>query len=155
MKDIKELEVQVQLREDIEAVKRVKAKYWRCVDRQLWDELAECFTEDALIDFGVNRISKGIVQVLKGFSSSQGASEHVCRFHHGHNSEIEIVNENKATAVWQLDHYRIDTRTNESVRLGAFYYDEYFKEGDSWKIKSSKLAPQFREKRIISSHLQR
>ena len=32
---------------DIEAIKRVKYAYLRCLDQKLWDEMADVFTEDA------------------------------------------------------------------------------------------------------------
>ena len=32
---------------DLEAIKRLKYKYMRCIDRKLWDELADVFVPDA------------------------------------------------------------------------------------------------------------
>ena len=33
--------------EALEAIKRLKYRYLRCLDQKLWDEIGECFTEDA------------------------------------------------------------------------------------------------------------
>ncbi len=33
---------------EIEAIKRVKYRYIRCLDQKLWDEMATCFTDDAI-----------------------------------------------------------------------------------------------------------
>jgi hypothetical protein len=45
--DLAELEARMKRFEDIEAIKRLKYKYFRILDSNLWDELAECFTEQA------------------------------------------------------------------------------------------------------------
>ena len=37
---------------EIEAIKRLKYKYMRCLDQKGWAELAECFTEDATTSYG-------------------------------------------------------------------------------------------------------
>ena len=36
----------------LEAIRRVKYRYLRCVDLKLWDEMAEVFTPDATADYG-------------------------------------------------------------------------------------------------------
>ena len=37
---------------EIEAIKRLKYRYMRCLDQKRWAELAECFTEDATTAYG-------------------------------------------------------------------------------------------------------
>ena len=37
--------------QEIEAIKRLKYKYMRCIDEKRWDELAECFAEDATVSY--------------------------------------------------------------------------------------------------------
>ena len=37
--------------QEIEAIKRLKYKYMRCLDNKLWDEMAECFAEDATCSY--------------------------------------------------------------------------------------------------------
>ena len=36
---------------DIEEIKQLKARYWRCIDTKSFDELATVFAEDAVFDF--------------------------------------------------------------------------------------------------------
>ena len=72
------LEARIKTLEDIEAIKRLKCKYWRCLDRKLWNELAECFTEDAVADYGPRRKCQGrkaIIQFLKQ-SLGQESADH-------------------------------------------------------------------------------
>ena len=52
MNPLGEIEARVRKLEDIEAIKKLKAKYWRCVDRKLWGEMTEVFTEEATADYG-------------------------------------------------------------------------------------------------------
>jgi len=51
MADLAELEARIRRLEDIEAIRRLKYKYFRCLDSKLWDEFAECFTEDATTSY--------------------------------------------------------------------------------------------------------
>ena len=49
MERTSELERRIQALEDVEAIKRLKHRYWRCLDLKLWDELAGCFAPDASV----------------------------------------------------------------------------------------------------------
>ena len=42
---------------DIEAIKRVKYKYLRCLDQKLWEEMAEVFTDDAVAAYSGGKYS--------------------------------------------------------------------------------------------------
>lgn len=46
MTALEELRERVRILEDIEAIRHLRNKYFRCLDGKLWDEIAECFTED-------------------------------------------------------------------------------------------------------------
>ena len=48
---MKALEQKAAVAEDIESIKRLKHKYFRCLDSKLWDEMAQCFTEDATTSY--------------------------------------------------------------------------------------------------------
>ncbi len=39
--------------EEIEAIKRLKYKYFRCLDRKLWKEMAGCLIPDAAASLAV------------------------------------------------------------------------------------------------------
>ena len=54
MAELADLETQIRVLGDIEAIKKLKAKYWRCIDKKLWDELEDCFVEDAVADYRKN-----------------------------------------------------------------------------------------------------
>ena len=121
---------------EIEAIKRLKYKYLRCVDSKKWDELAECFTENATSSFASGAYSfdgrDAIIDFLK-----EGLPRTRLSMHQGHQPEIEITSQTTATGIWALEDYLIDTVGNWSMRGAAFYRDEYVKTDGKWRIKST------------------
>jgi hypothetical protein len=143
MNPLGEIEARVRRLEDIEAIKKLKARYWRCVDRKLWGEMAEVFTEEATADYGPDIKLKGrqaIVDFLKG---SLGADT-VITSHVGQRPEIELTGESTATGTWWLNDY-IVMQPNVRRRGYAFYEDEYVKENGKWKKKSTKVTTTLEE----------
>ena len=54
--------------------------------------------------------------------------------HHGQDPQIEIVDEDNATATWGLYYYLINTRDETVTQLGGAYEDGYRREAGQWKI---------------------
>lgn len=121
---------------EIEAIKRLKYKYLRCVDTKNWDGLAECFVEDAESSFSSGAYSydnrEAIINFLK-----EGLPVTRLSMHQGHQPEIELISDTTATGTWALEDYLIDTEGNWSMHGAAFYRDEYVKIDGEWKIKST------------------
>ena len=134
-KRIKVLEEEIEKLRDIETIKNLKYRYWRCVDNRLWDELADCFTEDASVDYGFGIQLNGRRAIKKFFIMIVGQrfSESM---HQGHNPEIEVTGKS-ARGRWQIDQFGIESKTGKAVRIGGIYVDEYVKDGDGWRIKKS------------------
>jgi bile-acid 7alpha-dehydratase len=143
MNPLEEVDARLTKLEDIEAIKKLKAKYWRCVDRKLWAELSGCFTEDATADYGPNIKLKGNQAIVRFLKDSLGADS-VVTSHIGHRPEIDINGKSKATATWWLNDYII-MQPNTKRRGYAFYEDEYSKIGGKWKIKSTKITNRLEE----------
>src|SRR5438045_3559421 len=55
MSDTGTLAARTQALEDLEALTRLKPRYWRCLDQKRWDDLATCFAADAPVDSGSGR----------------------------------------------------------------------------------------------------
>ena len=120
---------------DFEAIKRLKYKYQRCLDTKRWNELRECFTEDAKAAYSSGKFSfDSRDAIMKFLEGAMGADS----FHSSHvvsQPEIEFIDEQHATGRWCLQDYVIDTRFDMSIRGAAFYEDEYRKGGDGvWRI---------------------
>jgi bile-acid 7alpha-dehydratase len=145
MAELADLEVRMKHSEDIEAIKRLKYKYLRCLDSKLRDELAECFTEDATTSYSSGKYSfqgrETIMQFLR-----EGLGPTMISMHHGHHPEIEITSDTTARGIWALEDYLIITQANTGLRGAAFYRDEYVKVNGEWKIKSTGYGRIFQER---------
>ncbi|MCX6000605.1 MAG: nuclear transport factor 2 family protein [Chloroflexi bacterium] len=136
------LEKESEKRNTFDAIKAVKYRYWRCLDTKSWEELATCFAEDAVADYGPKIKLEGKKAILKFLQES------LARFvgvHHGHDPEIELTGETTAKATWALYNYMIDKQAKGGVRVGGFYHDEYVKEDGQWRIRSTTEVNVFRE----------
>jgi len=144
MADLAEIEARMKRLEDIEAIKTLKHKYFRCVDSKLWDELSECFTEDATTSYSGGKHSyHGRDAIMQFLREALGPS--MISMHHGHHPEIEITSDTTARGVWALKDYLVITDANMGLRGTAFYTDEYVKVNGEWKIKSTGYVRGFEE----------
>jgi hypothetical protein len=119
---------------EIEAIKRLKYRYMRCVDMKLWDEMAEVFVPEATVAYSAGRYSyEGrdaiIAWLREGMSSDAFHSSH--RVHH---PEIDLLAADRATGTWALEDYVIDTRHDIVISGSAFYHDRYVKRDGRWLI---------------------
>ncbi len=120
---------------DLEAIKRLKYKYMRCIDTKLWDEIGDLFTEDCEAAYSGGKYSysgrDAIVEFLSGAMGADG-------FHSSHQvsqPEIDLIDANTATGIWSLQDWVIDTRFGITIRGAAFYEDEYRRCDDGkWRI---------------------
>ena len=88
--------------DDLEAIRRLKASYFRALDSKDWAGLAAVFTDDAEIDMtgegaGVIHGSSAFVTYL---SDVLGTATTV---HHGHMPEIELTSPTTATGIWAME----------------------------------------------------
>lgn len=121
--------------QEIEAIKRLKYRYLRCLDQKRWDELAECFTEDARSSYGGGRYAfAGRDAIMDFLRKSMGAPSFLSS-HRVHHPEIELTGPDTATGTWALEDTVIETRAAITIRGAAFYEDEYVKQGGAWKIR--------------------
>jgi hypothetical protein len=131
--------------EQVEAIKRLKYKYMRCIDTKNWKEMAECFTEDATCAYDSGRFSfQGRDQIL-GFLDGAMGRPTLISMHHVHHPEIELTSGSTATGRWYLEDYLIDTQHGTGLHGAAFYRDEYVKVGDEWKFKRTGYERVFEE----------
>ena len=137
MADLGALESRIGMIEDVDAIKKLKAKYLRCLDLKLWDEIADCFAEDATTDYtdGEHQL-QGRDHIVRFLKKGLGRA-HFFGFHQCHHPEIDITSETTATGIWSLHYYMINSQEDRSYQCGAFYYDEYVKVAGQWKMKST------------------
>ena len=123
--------------QELEAIKRLKYKYLRCLDQKRWSELAECLTEDATSAYSGGKFSfEGRDAIMEFLENAMGADSFLSS-HTVHQPEIEFISETSATGIWALQDTVIETNANIIIRGAAFYEDEYVKVDGAWKIKST------------------
>jgi len=138
MTDLSELEKRIRVIEDIEAIKKLKAKYFRCVDKKLWEEMETVLTEDAVADYGMGiELLQGRKAIME-FLKKNLARDSMISVHQGHNPEIEITSDTTARGVWVLND-RLIIQTIATLNGWRYYEDEYVKVNGEWKKKSTKI----------------
>jgi len=138
MTDLSELEKRIRVIEDIEAIKKLKAKYFRCVDKKLWEEMETVLTEDAVADYGMGiELLQGRKAIME-FLKKNLDRDSMISVHQGHNPEIEITSDTTARGVWVLND-RLIIQTIATLNGWRYYEDEYVKVNGEWKKKSTKI----------------
>jgi hypothetical protein len=136
MPDLRELEARLVALEEIEAIKRLKYRYWRFLDLKLFDELADCFAEDASVDYSGGRYRfEGREAIMTFLREALGPESGSVGYHHGHQPEIELTGPATARGRWALDNYFFNEPQNRCVRIAGFYEDEYVKTGGAWRLR--------------------
>lgn len=130
--------------EDVEAIKNLKARYYRCMDTKQWDGWNEVFAVDATLDTREEAPDLDIVvgrENIIAFVS--GVLEGVTTCHHGHMPEIELTSETTATGIWAMEDHLWVSEGNplpyRSLHGYGHYHETYEKVDGRWYIKTLKL----------------
>lgn len=124
--------------EDIELIRRLKYKYWRCIDTGDVAALLDVFTEDVKIDYigGSYRWQlTGRDKVLESIAAAFNANAVAC--HTGHHPEIDVLTEASAEGTWYLTDLFINLTEKVRTTGSALYRDKYVKTRDGWRIRES------------------
>lgn len=124
--------------EDIEAIRRLKARYLNACDAQDPETASRCFADGRIL---IDMAHVGRFEHRDQFAAlyrAAGCHPHILDMHHGTNSEIDIVDDTHARAVWALEYRNINTLEKTVTFLSAVYYDEYEKRGEEWQITVSR-----------------
>jgi hypothetical protein len=138
MSELEELRRRVQRLEDLEAIRRLKARYLNACDSQDAEGAKNCFAEgEVLIDMGhvgVFRDREGFADIYRTF----GCLPFILDMHHGANPEIEFIDDNHAKALWALEYRNFNTQAKTVTFVSLIYHDEYAKQAGQWKISKSR-----------------
>jgi hypothetical protein len=96
----------------VEEIRKLKARYFRCMDTKDWDGYAAVFAPDAVLDVtgergGVGDDEPADAWIIHGneqiaaFVRSQVGD--VLTVHHGHMPEIEVTGDDSATGIWAME----------------------------------------------------
>ena len=127
--------------EDVEEIKRLKARYFRCMDTKDWDGMRQVFTEDVVVDTSGD--GGGVQHGPDNFFAMLvEAIGDVVTVHHGHMPEITITSPTTATGIWAMeDMLRWPEGATFMRELHGYghYHETYAKVDGEWKIASMKL----------------
>jgi uncharacterized protein (TIGR02246 family) len=123
--------------DDIEAIRQLKARYFRTMDTKDWAGMRQVFTDDVVVD--TSEGGGGVVNGADEFLAFlQEALADATTVHQGHMPEIELTSDATATGIWALNDIVIFPT---GVRLDGYghYHETYEKIGGEWRIKTLKL----------------
>jgi hypothetical protein len=130
----------------IEAIKQLKARYYRFLDSRDWDAFQTVFTDDAVMDMrDPNRIladEDGLYRtprVIRAFAEKAiGAG---LTIDHAILPEIDILSETTASGIWaQEDRVRWpEGHPNRTLHGFGWEHETYERVDGDWKIKSTRL----------------
>jgi uncharacterized protein (TIGR02246 family) len=123
--------------DDIEAIKQLKARYFRTMDTKDWPGMRQVFTDDVVMDTTASGGSV-IAGADEFLAFLQPTLQDAVTVHHGHMPEIEISSPSTAMGIWALQ----DTIVwPDGTRMEGYghYHETYERVGGEWKIKSSTL----------------
>lgn len=120
---------------EIELIKQLKYRYARCLDLKLWDQLADCLTEDAVCDYSGGKYHHEGRDAIVAWIRKGMGSENFLSSHKMHHPEITLTSATTATGIWALDDRVVMVDLKLDVRGCCFYNDSYVKVDGNWKIR--------------------
>jgi hypothetical protein len=127
--------VRVQDLVEIEAIRRLKARYCLGVDGKDWALFRSCFADDAQLGGGLPGApaAVGPDEWVAGVQATVGT---VRTMHALHASIIDIDAPDRARGLWQY------TQRGWG-RTGGYYDEEYSKRAGAWQIVAMRITPIF------------
>ena len=134
---------------DVDAITRVKSRYFRFLDTKQWDRFGDLFTEDAVLDTSEEMVrlgmdpELGIARGNKNIAAYVGdAVEGLSTVHHGHMNEVELTGPDSAKAIWAMEDKLWWPEGSPIKHMHGYghYHETYQRCGDGhWRIKTLKL----------------
>jgi hypothetical protein len=119
---------------DREAIQQLKARYFRLLDSQRWDEWRRLFSDSARFhgtavagEHGVDAFVEGVAGNLRGATT----------VHHGHLPEIDFTGPDSARGTWALNDYVVPATNKKGY---GRYQEAYVREGGEWRIAELNLS---------------
>jgi uncharacterized protein (TIGR02246 family) len=123
--------------EDIEAIRQLKARYFRTMDTKDWAAMRQVFTDDVVMDTTAagGTVVTGADEIM---AFLLGAIGEVLTVHHGHTPEIELTSATTATGIWAMEDH---LRWPDGLEMHGYghYHETYEKAGGAWRIKTLTL----------------
>ena len=124
--------------DDIEAIKQLKARYFRSMDTKDWAAMRQVFTDDVIIDTTQDAGGEAIHGGDVFMTFLQGVIGDVITVHHGHMPEITVTSPTTATGIWAME---AKLRWPDGTEMHGYghYHETYEKADGAWRIKTLTL----------------
>jgi hypothetical protein len=130
----------------IEDIKRLKARYCRCVDTKDWDDLANTFTPNAVFNVDWTELDDAPENVIRGNRAIvdyvRSQIDVVTTVHHCHMPEIDVTSPTTASGVWAMEDMLWWPGSGPLVSMHGYghYHETYEKIDGEWRIATFALA---------------
>ncbi|MFI6313536.1 nuclear transport factor 2 family protein [Nocardia fusca] len=122
---------------DHEALRALKARYFRLMDTKDWSGFRALFCDDVVIDLSESggEVITGADDFLTFLTARIGDA---LTIHHGHSPEIDLLSETTARGIWALEDRLI---WPDGTRVHGFghYHETYTKIDGEWRIRTQRL----------------
>jgi hypothetical protein len=128
----------------IEEIRRLKARYFRFLDRKQWDEWTDLFVEDLHVEIDEPGATMALDSRADFVAATSKALEGIITVHHGHMSEITLDGLDKASAIWSMEDHLSPAPGGGDHYWGMGWYEERYEADDTntWRIAETKLVRQ-------------
>jgi hypothetical protein len=124
---------------DIELIHQLKARYFRAMDRRLWDLFATVWTVDARLEDPLRgSIVEGRSAIVEHVRTTVSPFESV---HHGNMPEIDLTGPDTARGIWAMSGLVAVPGTQPAKGLVVYghYAEEYARQDGEWRISHCRL----------------
>jgi hypothetical protein len=126
--------------DEIEAIKQLKARYFRLLDTKDWAGLEALFTPEVRVDTEAS--GGGVTEGAATFIASVSQSlDQTVTVHHGHMPEIDLTSPTTATGIWAMEDWLRFPAGGPFGEIHGFghYPETYVKSDGAWRIASMRL----------------
>ena len=123
--------------DDVEEIKKLKARYFRSLDSKDWDLYASVFAEDCVVD--LRGAGGELYEGRPAFVAYASGLTLIQSVHQGHMPEIDLTGPDTATGVWALEDYNLWEDGTQNHGWGH-YFETYVKRDGRWAILTMKLS---------------
>lgn len=124
--------------DEIEAIKQLKARYFRTMDTKDWAGMRQVFDDDVIVDVTEEAGGEPVQGADAFLAFLEPTLAAVVTVHQGHMPEIEVLSDTTAKGIWALNDL-LQFPDGSSMEGWGHYYETYVKIDEVWKIKTLKL----------------
>ena len=128
------LELRIAALEDQAAIEQLRHHYWLSLLDKNVDDLVDCFTADAYLEYGFGIILDGKAAIDEFFHALLDSPDLIRQVPRGANRKIELLDATNAKGRWLVEVLAIRKGEEKGTRIGVQYFEDYRKVEGEWKI---------------------